>query len=311
MMHPQQDRQSLHTGPKEGRGSRCLPRLVLRFATLALILTLGQACYLGPEERTPLPTPVPTDFPTQIPTPVPPTLTPEPSPTPAPQLQAGDAIVVGGEVRVRPDPSTRQPPVSYLPPQSPVVIAAVVQGENWLVGEQTWVPVSPPWASEWLQLESGNYVHGAFVFQLREGETSPFVDSGGEEKWIDVNLSEQTVRAMVGEQPVHVAGATTGAPGFETPRGTHAIEPDGRIAVERMTASQAGYETSQATYDVERVLFTQYFDRQGDALHLNYWRPDSAFGSTATSHGCVGLRLHDAQYFWLFAQPGTRVEIHD
>jgi len=282
----------------------------LAFSLLAVFLLsvgLGQACYLGPAEPTPTPTLVPTD----IPTPLPPTPTPEPTPTSVPQLQVGDAIIVGGEVRTRPEPSTRNIALGALPDQEPVAVVAVVQGENWLVGEQTWVSASPPWASEWFQLEDGSFVYGAFVFQLREGETSPWLDFGEQEKWIDVSLSEQTVRAMVGEQPVHVAQATTGAPGFETPRGTHYVEPDGRIAVERMTASQAGYNPSQARYDVERVLFTQYFDRQGDALHVNYWRPDSVFGTAATSHGCVGLRLHDAQYFWLFAQPGTRVEIHD
>ena len=63
-------------------------------------------------------------------------------------------------------------------------------------------------------------------------------------------------------------------------------------------------------YDVERVLFTQYYDRSGDALHLNYWRPKQVFGHTATSHGCVGMQLHDAQWFWLFGAPGMRVEIH-
>jgi hypothetical protein len=30
----------------------------------------------------------------------------------------------------------------------------------------------------------------------------------------------------------------------------------------------------------------------------------------ATSHGCVGIELHEAQYFWLFGSPGMRVEIH-
>jgi hypothetical protein len=274
---------------------------------VVLNLALAQACYLGPSKATPTPTPVATE----IPTPEPPTLTPEPSATPVPQLQAGEAIVVGGELRTRPDPSTRNVPLGTLPDQAPVRIMAVVQGENWLVGEQTWVSTSPPWASEWLQLEDDSYVFGAFVFQLLEGETSPLLDFGGAEKWIDVNLSEQTVRAMVGDEVAHVAAATTGAPGFETPSGTHYIEPDGRVVLERMTASQAGYNPSQARYDVERVLFTQYFDRKGDALHLNYWRPDSVFGAEPTSHGCVGLRLHDAQYFWLFAQAGTRVEIHD
>lgn len=288
-------------------GARRVLGFALLLAALLPNLVLAQACYFGPAEPTPTPTPIPTD----IPTPVPPTLTPEASPTPVPQLQAGEAIVVGGEVRTRPEPSTHNVPVGTLSDQEPVRVAAVVQGENWLVGEQTWVATSPPWASEWLRLEDGSYVYGAFVFRLQEGETSPLLDFGGEEKWIDVSLSQQTARAMVGDQPVHVAGVTTGAPGFETPRGTHYVEPDGRIAVERMTASQAGYNPAQARYDVERVLFTQYFDRQGNALHSNYWRPDSVFGSTPTSHGCIGLRLHDAQYFWLFAAPGTRVEIHD
>ena len=306
-MRLHRNNQSYNAVPHERRGFRHVLGLALPLATLIVNLGLGQACYLGPAHPTSTPTPVPT----QIPTPVPPTLTPEPSLTPVPQLQAGSAIVVGGEVRTRPDPSTRNIPIGALPDQEPVRIAAVVQGENWLVGEQTWVSVSPPWASEWLQIEDGSYVYGAFVFQLREGEASPLLDFGGEEKWIDVNLSEQTARAMVGERAVHVAAATSGAPGFETPRGTRYIEPDGRVVLERMTASQAGYDPSQARYDVERVLFTQYFDRQGNALHLNYWRPDSMFGATPTSHGCVGLRLHDAQYFWLFAQPGTRVEIHD
>ena len=306
-MRLHRNNQSYDAVPQERHRFRHVLGLALSLAALALNLGLGQACYLGPAE----PTPTPTLAPTEIPTPVPPTFTPEPSLTPVPQLQVGSAIVVGGEVRTRPEPSTRNVPIGTLPDQEPVRIAAVVQGENWLVGEQTWVSVSPPWASEWLQLEDGSYVYGAFVFQLLEGETSPVLDFGGEEKWIDVSLSEQTVRAMVGEQAVHVAAATSGAPGFETPRGTHYVEPDGRVVLERMTASQAGYNPSQARYDVERVLFTQYFDRQGNALHLNYWRADSVFGAAPTSHGCVGLRLHDAQYLWLFAQPGTRVEIHD
>jgi lipoprotein-anchoring transpeptidase ErfK/SrfK len=103
---------------------------------------------------------------------------------------------------------------------------------------------------------------------------------------------------------------SSGSPQFPSPIGSHAVEPDGRIAVERMTSAQAGYDPSQARYDVERVLFTQYYDRNGNALHLNYWRPKEVFGRTPTSHGCIGMQLHDAQYFWLFGGPGTRVEIH-
>lgn len=285
---------------------------VLRSILLPILVTAGSlvlstSCAFARSEPTPTPTTPPTS------TPLPPTATPAPTPLPSPRPELGPGVstVVGGVVRTRADPSTTRPPVGVLQDGEQVQVVARVQGENWLVGRQTWVASVPAWASEWLQLDDGTYVYGAFVFTLLPEETSPLLDPGAEEKWIDIDLSEQTVRAMVGERAVHVAPATTGAPGFETPRGTHYIEPDGRIAVERMTASQAGYEPSQARYDVERVLFTQYFDRKGDALHLNYWRPESAFGSTPTSHGCVGLLLHDAQYFWLFAEPGMRVEIHD
>jgi lipoprotein-anchoring transpeptidase ErfK/SrfK len=159
-------------------------------------------------------------------------------------------------------------------------------------------------------LTDGTFVYAAFVFILQPGETSPLDDHGGAEKWIDVNVTTQTATAMAGDRAVYAAAVSTGADPFPSPLGTHRIEDDGRLAVERMTAAQAGYGANQARYDVERVLFTQYYDRAGNALHLNYWRPADVFGRVATSHGCVGMQLHDAQYFWLFAEAGTRVEIH-
>jgi hypothetical protein len=274
----------------------------------AACLAFGAAC--TPDTLAPAAEPTVEEAPPPTEEPPPPAPTPIPTPPP-PELAPGSGIVVGGDVFVRADPGTMNKSIGSLADNQPVQIVGTVQGENWLVGDQTWVSSTPAWASEWFQIEGGGYVYGAFVFILQPDETSPLTDFGGQEKWVDVNLTEQTARAMVGDQAVHVAPVTTGLPGFETPKGTHYIEPDGRIAVETMTASQAGYSPEQATYDVERVLFTQYFDRQGDALHLNYWRPESAFGAQPTSHGCVGMLLHDAQYFWLFAAPGMRVEIHD
>jgi lipoprotein-anchoring transpeptidase ErfK/SrfK len=259
-----------------------------------------------------------TDTPTSTPVPtwtlVPPTVTPTPPPTatPLPELSAGDAIIVGGVVRTRVEPSTQSEQAGSLADLEQVRIANRVQGENWLLGQQTWLSATPGWATEWFQLENGAYVYGPFVFILAEGEVSPIAPvPEGVEKWIDVDVSEQTARAMVGDQAVFTAPISSGEPRFPTPMGSFSIEPDGRIAVVRMTASQAGYDERQATYDVERVLFTQYFDQKGNALHLNYWRPHGVFGNTPTSHGCVGMELHEAQYFWLFGKPGMRVEIHE
>ncbi len=279
-----------------------------RIATFALALltaaTLAGACSIGGASSTPTPPPTSTE------TPPVPTETPAPAATATPALDASTAIVVGGDLRVRDAPSTAGRVVRTLKDMSRVQINGAVEGENVLVGKQTWVSTIPAWTRLWFRLADGTFVYASYIFIPAPGEESPLTDPHGAEKWIDVNVTTQTARAMIGDRAIHTAPVSTGSPQFPTPLGTHHIESDGRIAVERMTASQAGYSPGQATYDVENVLFTQYFDRKGDALHLNYWRPESVFGHTPTSHGCVGMLPHDAQWFWLFGAPGMRVEIH-
>ncbi len=286
-------------------------RVSLRRTSLLLVVLLSVVVLFGCDRlrNTPKPpTPVP---PTETAVPPPPTNTPVATEKPIqPQITAGLSIIVGGPVRTRSDPSTVNPETGTLYDGQRVNVVAAVKGENWLVGSQDWLSTIPDWTTDWYQLDDGSYVYSAFVFTLQADETSPTIDPGGQEKWIDVNLTNQTVSAMIGNQAIKIALATTGSPDFPTPLGSDQIEPDGRVASVDMTASQAGYSPQQATYDVKRVLFTQYFDRLGDAIHLNYWRPEEVYGNTPTSHGCVGLQLHDAQYFWLFGEPGMRVEIH-
>ena len=283
-----------------GSMTRAMPRLAMLLCAVA-----AAACSTAsaPELTT---TPMPSDTSTVGP----PTATTFPTFTPTPVLSVGRQIVVGGDLRVRSAPSTGGPVVKTLKDRSPVQIDEAVRGENVLVGAQTWLSTIPDWTTTWFRLTDGTFVYSAFVYLQQAGEESPLLDARGQEKWVDVNVTTQTATAMVGTRPVYTALVSTGSPGFPSPLGTHKIEDDGRVPVERMTATQAGYAPGQAQYDVERVLFTQYYDRKGDALHLNYWRPDSVFGNTATSHGCVGMRVHDAQWFWLFGEPGMRVEIH-
>lgn len=129
-------------------------------------------------------------------------------------------------------------------------------------------------------------------------------------RWAYVSLSEQQAIAMVDDTPVYIALATTGKPGFETPRGSFTIVR--RVYNETMDSLTIGLpRDSPEGYYLKDILFTQYFDWQGDAFHLNYWQPDSVFGRTPTSHGCVGLRYADAEFFWYFLQMGSRVVIGD
>jgi lipoprotein-anchoring transpeptidase ErfK/SrfK len=127
---------------------------------------------------------------------------------------------------------------------------------------------------------------------------------GPEERWVLVDLSDQTAKAMVGSQVWHTAYVTTGKAGWETPAGTFQINY--RVYDETMTSASIGAEEY---YVLDHVLFTQYFTSEGHALHLNYWRPDSVFGTTRTSHGCVGMRYADAEFFWNFVGIGSRVVI--
>jgi lipoprotein-anchoring transpeptidase ErfK/SrfK len=134
-------------------------------------------------------------------------------------------------------------------------------------------------------------------------------DVGPHEHWVDVNLSRQTVVAMDGGTPVRVILATTGGPGWETPTGTFHILR--RVEDETMTSSSLGIPIdSPGGYDLQHVMYTQYFTDEGHALHDNYWQPDSVFGSQATSHGCVGMQLDDSHFLWNFLTIGSRVVIH-
>lgn len=135
-------------------------------------------------------------------------------------------------------------------------------------------------------------------------------DIGVHEHWVDVNLSQEVTMAMDGNTPVRAIFVTTGMPGWETPTGTYHVMR--RVEDETMKSDSLGIPIdSPDGYDLQHVMYTQYFTDQGHALHDNYWRPDSVFGSQATSHGCVGMELDDAKFLWDFLSTGARIVIHN
>lgn len=272
------------------------------------------------EPATPSPTPTsPPPTPTPTPTPRPPTATPTPAPTATPtrtptqppvQAEAeparGTAFAIGDGVLVRSLPSTKDgEAVRRLANLQELQLLGAVKGERWIVGDQDWPMAYQSWSNIWYKVDGG-YVYSAFVFIPRPGESSPFVRGT---RSIRVDIRTQTLRAFVGDQVVYTAPVTTGKDEYDTPTGRFTVGSWGRVANETMTSSQAGITNPAEQYNVKNVLFTQYFDNLGDALHLNYWQPESVFGTTRTSHGCVGLLVHDAQWVWLFTQGGVPLVI--
>ena len=133
-------------------------------------------------------------------------------------------------------------------------------------------------------------------------------DVWDEEQWIDVNITHQAAQAMIGRDVVRTAWVTTGKPGWDTPPGQFSIVR--RVYNETMTSAALGIVDPNDQYELRDVMFTQYFTWYGHAFHLNYWRDDYVFGAQATSHGCVGMRYNDAEFFWRHIGLGSRIVIH-
>lgn len=169
----------------------------------------------------------------------------------------------------------------------PVVVEAQVSG----VGE-----------GDWYRLSSGEFVTAD---QLRlPGPPTAHYDG----KWIDADLNEPVmVTAYEGDQIVASMLAIKGVVSWNTPIGTYAIWR--RVPNETMSSEGLGIpRNAPGGYYVQNVLFTQYFSRDGAALHYNYW--SNNFGYRG-SHGCLGLNYDDSVWIWNWADFGTPVVIHE
>lgn len=152
----------------------------------------------------------------------------------------------------------------------------------------------------------------AAVFQA----VQPPADVKPAERWIDINLSEQTLVAYEENKPVFATIVSTGRKDFETPEGEF------RIYSKHVTITMDDPEGGEEAYSIEDVPWTQYF-QDSYALHGAFWH--DRFGRVR-SHGCVNLSPADARrlFFWTgphlpsglhgiastHENPGTRVVIH-
>ncbi|MFO0702821.1 MAG: L,D-transpeptidase family protein [Candidatus Andersenbacteria bacterium] len=115
------------------------------------------------------------------------------------------------------------------------------------------------------------------------------------DRWVLVDLSQQRIYFYQSGEVVRTNLVTTGMPGHPTNIGTWHVFS--RIYNEHM---------SGPGYDLSNVLFTQYFDGEGEALHYAWWR--KVFGVTG-SHGCVNMDYSTAKFAWDFGFIGMTVRV--
>jgi hypothetical protein len=147
---------------------------------------------------------------------------------------------------------------------------------------------------------------------------SPDVPMG--HKWIDVNLTTQTLTCYEVDEVVFTTQVSTGVKGlFDTPAGSFNIQV--KLPSRNMST------TSHFADDVIPLVgvpWTSFFTSQGHAFHGTYWHDN--FG-VSMSHGCINMRNEDALRLFRWSSPtaafkninletldvkgfGTAVEVH-
>lgn len=132
------------------------------------------------------------------------------------------------------------------------------------------------------------------------------------EKWIDINLTTQTLVAYEGTKPVLTTKISSGSSKYPTIKGTFRIY----LKLDKQTMSGPDYTTP----DVPWVMY--FYGNY--SLHGAYWHND--FGRPR-SHGCINVPVEEAKWLWYWsdpqvprgwsnvhaseANPGSRVVIHD
>jgi hypothetical protein len=134
-----------------------------------------------------------------------------------------------------------------------------------------------------------------WVQQIRVAKVSPIQRPEGvgeHDRWIAVDLYEQTAVAYEGDRMVFATLISSGLPQWSTTEGLFQI-------FERHEATRMSGAAGQADfYFIEEVPYVMYFHNEM-GLHGTYWH--DRFGYRQ-SHGCVNLSIMDAWWIYQFTQ---------
>jgi lipoprotein-anchoring transpeptidase ErfK/SrfK len=120
-----------------------------------------------------------------------------------------------------------------------------------------------------------------------------------DERWIDVNLTTQTLTAYEGDTAVLSSLISSGM--WQFPTVTGQFRTWIKYESQNMTGYHLGYN-----YSLDDVPHVMYFFKDY-AIHGAYWHNN--FG-TPMSHGCVNVNLADAEWLYNWAPLGTLVNVH-
>ncbi|HEX2037906.1 MAG TPA: peptidoglycan binding domain-containing protein [Chloroflexota bacterium] len=174
--------------------------------------------------------------------------------------------------------------------------------------QRQWVDLPATAGALWSQVSS----NGPRTVDLRLTTADPGTTGGessgdgaqaaGRGKWIDVNVTTQSLVAYEGDWPVLTARVSTGLPRTPTPIGTFRVFS--KLVADDM---RGGSYATGDYYFLPKVPYVMYFLEGGYALHGTFWH--SNFGQPM-SHGCVNLPTEQAKWLFEWAPMGTTVVVH-
>ncbi|WP_041984195.1 MULTISPECIES: Ig-like domain-containing protein [unclassified Streptomyces] len=100
-----------------------------------------------------------------------------------------------------------------------------------------------------------------------------------------VDAGKHTMKVVRDGKQIKKIPISAGAPANTTYNGQMVISE--KYAVTRMNGDTVGFG---GEYDIPDVPHAMRLSSSGTFIHGNYWAAPGIFGSTNTSHGCVGLR---------------------
>jgi hypothetical protein len=155
--------------------------------------------------------------------------------------------------------------------------------------------------NKWYMIGLNQWVERRYIRELEVNTTPP--QGVTNNRWIEVNLYEQTLSVYENNQLIFATLIATGVDPYFTQPGLFQIYE--KKPLETMSGAFAADRSDY--YFLEDVPWTMYFDH-ARALHGAYWR---AWFGYEQSHGCVNLSVGDSRWLYDWAQVGDWVYVWD
>lgn len=144
----------------------------------------------------------------------------------------------------------------------------------------------------------GSYISDQDASRLDAAKRMPAWGKNGE-RWLDVNVSKQTLVAYEGTRAVYATLISTGEAGLEDPEHSKATKRGIFRVHTKHVSTTMDSDAVGEEFELRDVPYVQYFE-EGYALHGAYWH--DRFG-TPKSHGCINLTPQDARRLFFFTKP--------